>query len=63
MSCSSPLFHQPLNNNFRGPIRQRGSGVGSLTLQVASHALPFLSKYVLPSAKRVGKEFALNLLS
>lgn len=52
----------PLNNYYRGPVRQRGSGLGSLALKVARHALPILSKYVLPSAKRVGKEFAVNLL-
>ena len=40
----------------------RGSGIGSLALKVARHALPLLSKYVLPSAKRVGKNFASNLL-
>ena len=60
----SGSFHKqnPLNNYYRGPVRQRGSGIGSLALKVARHALPFLSKYVLPSAKRVGKDFALNLL-
>ena len=52
----------PLNNYYRGPVRQRGSGLGSLALKVARHALPIFSKYVLPSAKRVGKEFAVNLL-
>ena len=60
----SGSFHKqnPLNNYYRGPVRQRGSGIGSLALKVALHALPLLSKYVLPSAKRVGKDFALNLL-
>ena len=60
----SGSFHKqnPLNNYYRGPVRQRGSGIGSLALKVARHALPLLSKYVLPSAKRVGKDFALNLL-
>ena len=52
----------PLNNCYRGPVRQRGSGIGSLALKVARHALPLFSKYVLPSAIRVGEEFALNLL-
>ena len=57
-------FHKqnPINNYYRGPVRQSGSGIGSLALKVARHALPLLSKYVLPSAKRVGKDFALNLL-
>ena len=60
----SGSFHKqnPLNNYYRGPVRQKGSGIGSLALKVARHALPLLSKYVLPSAKRVGKDFALNLL-
>ena len=60
----SGSFHKqnPLNNYYRGPVRQRGSGIGSLALKVARHALPLLSKYVLPSAKRVGKDIALNLL-
>ena len=60
----SGSFHKqnPLNNYYRGPVRQRGSGIGSLALKVARHALPLLSKYVLPSAKRVGKDFASNLL-
>ena len=60
----SGSFHKqnPINNYYRGPVRQRGSGIGSLALKVARHALPLLSKYVLPSAKRVGKDFALNLL-
>ena len=60
----SGSFHKqnPLNNYYRGPVRQRGSGIGSLAIKVARHALPLLSKYVLPSAKRVGKDFALNLL-
>ena len=60
----SGSFHKqnPLNNFYRGPVRQRGSGIGSLALKVARHALPLLSKYVLPSAKRVGKDFASNLL-
>ena len=60
----SGSFHKqnPLNNYYRGPVIQRGSGIGSLALKVARHALPLLSKYVLPSAKRVGKDFALNLL-
>ena len=60
----SGSFHKqnPLNNYYHGPVRQRGSGIGSLALTGARHALPLLSKYVLPSAKRVGKDFALNLL-
>ena len=60
----SGSFHKqnPLNNYYRGPVRQRGSGIGSLALKPARHALPLLSKYVLPSAKRVRKDFALNLL-
>ena len=60
----SGSFHKqnPLNNYYRGHVSQRRSGIGSLALKVARHALPFLSKYVLPSAKRVGNDFALNFL-
>ena len=60
----SGSFHKQnlLNKYYRGPVRQRGRCIGSLALKVARHALPLLSKYVLPSAKRVGKDFALNLL-
>lgn len=53
---------QALNNYFRGPARQRGAGFGSLALSVARQAIPFVAKYILPSAKRVGKEFARNML-
>ena len=40
--------NQPLINYFRGPIRKRGSGIGSLVLQVTRHVLPILAKYVYP---------------
>lgn len=53
---------QALNNYFSGPIRQRGSGLGSFALRFARQAVPFIAKYVVPSAKRVGKEFVKNLL-
>ena len=60
---SGPFHKQnPLNNNYCCPVRQRGSGIGSLALKVARPALPRLSKYVLPSVKSVGKDFALKLL-
>ena len=42
-----------LNNSYRSPVRQRGTGICSLALKVARHALAFLSKYVLPSSKRL----------
>ena len=60
----SGSFHKqkPLKIYFRGPVRQRESGIGSLALKVDRLALPLLSKYVLPSAKRVGKDFSLYLL-
>lgn len=53
---------QSLNNYFRGPVRQRGSGLGSLALRAVRVAIPFVSKYVIPSAKRVGKEFIKQLV-
>ena len=51
-----------------GYVRQRGSGIGALVAGVGRVALPFVSrvvipgartlaKYVLPTAKKMGKEF------
>ena len=53
---------QAQNKYFCVPARQRGSVLGSLALRAARFAIPFVSKYVIPSAKRIGKEFAANML-
>ena len=53
---------QALNGHFSGPVRQRGSALGSLALRAARFAMPFVSKYIIPAAKRIGKEFAKNML-
>ena len=60
--CGSFYKQNPWIIFYRGLVRQRGSCVSSIALKIARHALPLLSKYVLPSVKRVGKTFALNLL-
>lgn len=41
---------------FSGHQRQRGSGFGALALGVSRVALPFLRKYAVPVAKRIGRE-------
>ena len=48
-------------SRYFGPTRQRGSGLGSAALRMGRYALPLLEKYVIPTAKRVGKEFIHNL--
>ena len=41
---------------FRGSARQRGRGFGALAATIGRTAIPFISRYVVPAAKRVGKE-------
>ena len=46
---------------FQGAARQRGRGLGSLALRLGRTALPIFKKFILPTAKRLGKtalEFA-----
>ncbi|MEM6402225.1 MAG: hypothetical protein AAF757_18680 [Cyanobacteria bacterium P01_D01_bin.116] len=52
---------QVRSNYFTGQVRQRGSGLGALALKIGGTAFPILKKYVLPAAKRVGKQFAMDL--
>ena len=40
---------------FQGQARQRGRGIGSAALLVGRTAIPIFKKYVLPTAKRIGK--------
>lgn len=43
--------------HFSGASRQRGMGLGSFALRFGRIALPAFKKYILPTAKRVGKDF------
>ena len=40
---------------FKGVPRQRGRGFGALARTVARTTLPILKKYVLPAAKKIGR--------
>ena len=41
----------------RGFGRQRGRGFGALAQVIGRTAIPFLRKYIVPAAKRVGADF------
>ena len=41
---------------FRGHSRQRGRGFGALAQTLGRTAIPFISKYVVPAAKRIGAD-------
>ena len=41
---------------YRGVGRQRGRGFGALAQVVGRTAIPFLRKYIVPAAKRVGAD-------
>ena len=45
---------------FSGHYRQRGSGFGALASGIGRIALPIARKFILPAAKRVGKELLLQ---
>ena len=45
---------------FSGHYRQRGSGFGALASGIGRIALPIAIKFILPAAKRVGKELLLQ---
>ena len=42
--------------NYRGVGRQRGRGFGALAQVIGRAAIPFLRKYIVPAAKRVGAD-------
>ena len=42
---------------YRGIGRQRGRGFGALAQVIGRTAIPFLRKYIVPAAKRVGADF------
>ena len=41
---------------YRGVGRQRGRGFGALAQVIGRTAIPFLQKYIVPAAKRVGAD-------
>ena len=41
---------------YRGVGRQRGRGFGALIQAIGRTAIPFLRKYIVPAAKRVGAD-------
>ena len=41
---------------YRGFDRQRGRGFGALAQVIGRTAIPFLRKYIVPAAKRVGAD-------
>ena len=41
---------------YRGIGRQRGRGFGALAQNIGRTAIPFLRKYIVPAAKRVGAD-------
>ena len=41
---------------YRGVGRQRGRGFGALASVIGRSAIPFLRKYIVPAAKRVGAD-------
>lgn len=46
--------------HFSGHYRQRGSGFGALAAGIGRVALPIAKKFILPAAKRIGREFLLQ---
>ena len=42
--------------HFSGHYRQRGSGFGALAAGIGRVALPLARHFILPTAKRIGKE-------
>ena len=42
--------------NYRAVGRQRGRGFGALAQVIGRTAIPFLRKYIVPAAKRVGAD-------
>ena len=41
---------------FKGIVRQRGRGFSELAQIIGRTAIPFLCKYIVPAAKRVGAD-------
>ena len=41
---------------FRGHARQRGRGFGALAQTHGRNAIPFIEKFIVPAAKRIGAD-------
>ena len=41
---------------YRGVGRQRGRGFGALAQVIGRTSIPFLRKYIVPAAKRIGAD-------
>ena len=41
---------------FCGQLRQRGRGFGALAQTLGRTAIPFIKKYIVPAAKRIGAD-------
>ena len=54
-------YHNQANlPHFSGHYRQRGSGFGALALGIGRVALPLAQIFVIPPAKKIGKELLLH---
>ena len=42
--------------HFSGQYRRRGSGFGALAMGIGRVALPLARKFIVPAARRIGKE-------
>ena len=51
---------QAVSPNFSGHYRQRGRSFGALAARIGRAALPIARKFVLPAAKRIGKQLSLQ---
>ena len=50
-------YHSQANMpHFSGHYRQRGKGFGALAIGIGRVALPLARKFIVPAAKRIGKE-------
>ena len=47
--------------HFSGHYRQRGSGFGALPMGIGRVALPLARKFIIPAAKRIGKELLVQV--
>ena len=57
-------YHNQANlPHFSGHYRQRGSSFGALALGIGRVALPLARKFVIPAAKKIGKELLLQAAS
>ena len=54
--CKMVLSNTPELPHYKGIGRQRRRGFGNLALVIGRTAIPFLRKYIVPAAKRVGAD-------